>query len=199
MPDTRLSSVVLPDPFGPMIENTCPEAIEMLTPSIARTATTVIASRSASPPNDPNIDPMPPSTTMATNSIDPRNPATSGVMRPLNNARKDPATDAYMAEIMKMVSFWRATSMPSTRAAISLSWMACSARPVGLSIRLSASRNPPTNVAPAIQYQASDPCTRQPNSVSAGTFMPSGPPVQPASLVSTIATSNPNPSVATAR
>src|SRR5208283_1873574 len=86
----------------------------------------------AAPTNEPKIDPMPPSTTMATNSIEPRNPATSGVMRPLNRARNDPATDAYMAEMMKMVSFLRATSMPSTRAAISLSWMACSARPVGL-------------------------------------------------------------------
>ena len=101
--------------------------------------------------------------------------------------------------MMKTVSFLRATSMPSTRAAISLSWIACSARPVGLSIRLSASRNPPTNVAPEIQYQTSEPCTRQPNSVSAGTFMPSGPPVQPASLVRTMATSKPKPSVATAR
>ena len=111
---------------------------------------------------------MPPSTTMATSSIEPRKPATSGVIRPLNSARNDPATDAYTAEMMKTMSFLRATSMPSTRAAISLSWMACSARPVGLSIRLSASRNPPTNVAPAIQYQTSDPCTRQPKSRKRG-------------------------------
>ena len=89
--------------------------------------------------------------------------------------------------------------MPSTRAAISLSWMARKARPVGLSIRLTASQAPSTSVTPEIQYQVTEPRTRQPNSSSRGTGMPSGPPVRRASLVNTIAIRMPMPSVATAR
>src|SRR5262245_16149477 len=76
--------------------------------------------------------------------------------------------------------------------------MACSARPVGLSITFSASTNPTTKVVPATQYQTTDPRTLQPKTDSLGTVMPSGPPVKLASLVSTIATSSPEPGVATA-
>ena len=48
----------------------------------------------AAPTSEPKIEPMPPSTTMATSSIERRNPAASGVTRPLNSARNDPATEA---------------------------------------------------------------------------------------------------------
>ena len=89
--------------------------------------------------------------------------------------------------------------MPSVRAAVSLSWMARKARPVGLSIRFTAISAAMTSVTPEIQYQAIGVRARQPNSSSRGTGMPSGPPVKRASLVNTIAIRMPRPSVATAR
>ena len=45
---------------------------------------------------------------------------------------------------------------------------------------------PITSVTPDIQYQVSEPRAAQPNTTSRGTGMPSGPPVQRASLVNTI-------------
>ena len=104
-----------------------------------------------------------------------------------------------MAESTKTASFLRATSTPSTRAATSLSWMARNARPLGLSIRLSASVAPMRKLAAVIQYQVSGPRRDQPNNTRRGTDMPSGPPVKPASLLNTMASSSPKPSVATAR
>ena len=44
--------------------------------------------------------------------------------------------------------------MPSVRAAVSLSWIARKARPVGLSIRFTAISAPTMSVTPEIQYQA---------------------------------------------
>ncbi len=97
------------------------------------------------------------------------------------------------------MSFLLATSTPSTRAATSLSWIARSARPVGLSIRLSASAAPIKKLTAAIQYQVAAPRSGQSNRTRRGTDMPSGPPVKRASLVNTMASRSPKPSVATAR
>ena len=90
-------------------------------------------------------------------------------------------------------------SMPSTRAAVSLSWMARNARPVGLSIRLTATQAPSVRLTPATQYQVCDPETRQSKTNSRGTGMPFGPPVHATSFAITMAVSRPMPSVATAR
>ena len=89
--------------------------------------------------------------------------------------------------------------MPSTRAAVSLSWIARNARPVGLSIRLTATQAPSTRLMPETQYQFCEPVTRQSNMTSRGTGMPFGPPVHATSLAITMAMSRPMPSVATAR
>ena len=93
----------------------------------------------------------------------------------------------------------RATSMPVTLAATSLSCSARNARPVGVSARLSAIQAPISMNAALIQYQVLAPLARQPNRMSFATGMPSGPPVQRLSVVITSATSMPKPSVAIAR
>ena len=105
----------------------------------------------------------------------------------------------YMPDRTKASSFIMATSMPAKRAATSESWMARMARPVGLSIRLVATQAPTTIRMPEIQYQSKPERKRKPNSSSRSTGMPSGPPVNWFSLVKTIYSKMPKPSVATAR
>ncbi len=89
--------------------------------------------------------------------------------------------------------------MPNVSAAISEPCSARSARPTGDSIRFRASHTVSSRLAPASAYQARSPLTTQPNNTSAGTAMPSGPPVKRSSVDSTIETITPSPSVAMAR
>src|SRR5271156_2795014 len=105
----------------------------------------------------------------------------------------------YTAERTNTSDLYRAMSIPSTREAISLSWMARNARPEGLLIKLTASQQPTTRVAPDIQYQVEGPTARQPNSTSRGTCIPFGPPVSSDWLLKNIQINRPKPSVATAR
>ena len=89
--------------------------------------------------------------------------------------------------------------MPETCAPTSEPCSARSARPAGDSIRLSASHTAASSAPPTTQYQARSPAKVNPNSVNAGTLMPSGPPVRPSSVTITIEMMMPMPSVAMAR
>src|SRR5256885_1812603 len=67
-----------------------------------------------------------------------------------------------MAETTKTASFAFATSPPRTRAATSMSWIARRARPLGLSVRLTASTGTTEKLAAMIQYNLSAPHTGVP-------------------------------------
>src|SRR5690625_234220 len=118
-------------------------------------------------------------------------------------ANKEPAKEAYTAEITKPLSLYRATSTPMVAAATSESCNARNARPVALYCRLSAI-TAPNNIIMALKaYQN---CAllslipilpNQARKAKLGTSIPSGPPVNQLSLVKTMDTKIPNPNVAT--
>ena len=202
MPESTLSSVVLPAPFGPMIACTAPRSSATSTASSAatppkrlprssRAAASPAFSRvgtsprgmkimvsistapsstisyslntvrscgsvvsTAAPTTAPKVEAMPPNTTMVTSSIECRNEALAGVMKPGVVRESAPATAANSAEITNAVSLCargvdadERRRRPPSRAA------RASARPRGESIRFSASQTAPTSAAPTSQYQ----------------------------------------------